>query len=803
MNIPGLKFFYTLIAAALFLVPANSLLAQQKKSVVLKKVLDGAAGQLAVDSAMTVQDSAFYTTTLASRLDTPYTVRNIITFKINEYSNRYIPGPFSAEALVRIYYYFPPNNSVDSVDQQLTVNYDTAQTYRMRSSFVFNNAHQVKVKVLSLTAPANMKAVLMLENEMEVQPRYKLDCAENAVKKVGYDLPQGPGTPDQLQVHWDVEVGADAYDLEWAYIDSSSLASGRYEIPVNRALIFKNNTTRVTVADNGYAIPLMYDGKGSLFFRVRAVQVRPDDRRIETDWSSLHPQGTGRFDFTGHQPNLNWQSTITFAEDGKRKVVTQYFDGSLRGRQTVTKDNTSQTLVIAETMYDYQGRPAIQVLPAPTMETVMQYVKGFNKGINSPEYDKDQYDYIATPQDYIHGAAQPMDSATGANAYYSANNPKVSEGHHQYIPQAKGRAFTETEYTPDNTGRISRQGGLGETFKLGSGHETQYIYTTPMQEELDAIFGTEVGNRLHYFKNVTRDANGQYSVSYLDMHGRTIATALQSVAPGGNLEALPETERLTVTEALSGPGKNKVDGRTIVTHASIHVPDTADYTFEYKLTPPVLRKLDCNGVEICYVAGYELNIQVMDDAFNLRLANPIRYSFNNLDIANLPVACGANPEPIVYTVTRRLPRGNYTITKNLTISKEAMDKYREDVFLQSNVCKTLEQIVEERRAELRSVPCIPDCQSCLTAIGSWPAFRQDYMAKAGIPVADTASHRSAAQTASNRGTPVRSTAGWRHPDPGSAGSTSTSPPTAASCWSRARTSVRSTAAMNCVKAPTR
>ncbi|MGE7777031.1 polymorphic toxin-type HINT domain-containing protein [Chitinophaga sp. NPDC101104] len=741
MNIPGLKFIYSLIAAACLLLLAAPLQAQQKKSIVLKKVLDGAAGQLAADSAITVVDSAFSNV----RIDTPYPVRNIITFRINEYSNRYIPGPFSADAQVRIYYYLP-NNVVDSVDQQLSINYDTAQTYRMRSSFVFNNAHKVKVKVLSITAPANMLAVLMLENEMEVQPRYKLDCHDHAIKSINYDLPQGSGTPDQLLVHWPVEIGADAYDLEWTYVDSSSLASGRYGTPLNPVLLFDNNTTRVTVADNSYQVPLMYDGKGTLFFRVRAVQVGAEDRRIETDWSSQHG-ATGQLEFAGHQSNLNWQSTITFAEDGKRKVVTQYFDGSLRGRQTVTKDNTSQTLVIAETMYDYQGRPAIQVLPSPTMETVMQYVKGFNRGINSPEYDKDKYDLVETPAEYLSGSAAPMDSASGANAYYSANNPLATVGHHQYIPQAKGRAFTQTEYTPDNTGRISRQGGLGETFKLGSGHETKYIYTTPKQEELDALFGTEVGNSSHYFKNSVVDANGQYSVSYIDMHGRTIATALQSVAPGGNLEELPETERLPVVESLSGPGKNKVDERSIVTHSSINVADTADYTFEYKLTPPVLHKQDCNGQDVCYVAGYELNIKVFDDAFNLKLTDPINYSFNNLDVSNLPVACGTTPAPIVYTVTRKLPPGNYTITKTLTISKEAMDHYRDSIFLQSNVCTTIEQIVEERRASLRTIQCVPDCAGCVAAIGTWEAFRVDYMTKAGIPVADTARHRAAAATA--------------------------------------------------------
>ncbi|WP_143774035.1 hypothetical protein, partial [Niastella vici] len=87
----------------------------------------------------------------------------------------------------------------------------------------------------------------------------------------------------------------------------------------------------------------------------------------------------------------------------------------------------------------------------------------------------------------------------------------------QFIPDAQGYPFTETEYTPDNTGRISRQGGVGPDHQLGSGHETKYFYGTSDQKELDALFGTDVGDASHYFKTMVRDANGQFSISYVDM----------------------------------------------------------------------------------------------------------------------------------------------------------------------------------------------------------------------------------------------------------------------------------------------
>ena len=74
---------------------------------------------------------------------------------------------------------------------------------------------------------------------------------------------------------------------------------------------------------------------------------------------------------------------------------------------------------------------------------------------------------------------------------------------------------------------------MGSAHRLASGHETKNFYTNiNSQEELDRLFGTEVGNHLFYNKTYTEDPNGQTSVTYQDMKGRTIATALIGNHPG-------------------------------------------------------------------------------------------------------------------------------------------------------------------------------------------------------------------------------------------------------------------------------
>jgi hypothetical protein len=67
-----------------------------------------------------------------------------------------------------------------------------------------------------------------------------------------------------------------------------------------------------------------------------------------------------------YSPTLNWIYNCTYAEDGKKKEVINYFDGTLKSRQLITTSNTDNFALIKETIYDYQGRPAIEVLPVPS-----------------------------------------------------------------------------------------------------------------------------------------------------------------------------------------------------------------------------------------------------------------------------------------------------------------------------------------------------------------------------------------------------------------------------------------------------
>ncbi len=729
----------------------SSVAAQAGKGVPVIQILDGSQDQLQVDSSAMVMDSAFFNPSYNSILVKPYRVLNYVTFKINEASPFYLQSDFKASIRLRITSTLA-NLSTAFVDTTLEINYKADSMYAAKSTYHFENAYKVEIAVLSVTTDAawDVWNALMVENRLESFPVFTFSCTDNAIQSVSHEAIDYDTELDELSVSWPTVVEADKYDLEWTYIDSAAMVSGNYHTGGNPdpLKIFDNSATRVTTAATQYKIPLFYDGSGSLFYRVRPVQEPSHQLRIEANWSSGYASGLGRFDYTGHQRNLNWQSTISYAEDGKRKVVMQYFDGSLRSRQTVTKDNTSYTTIVAESIYDYQGRPAIQVLPAPTMENIVRYSQNFNIGLNGNAYDYTHFDEIIDSSYYCSASAEPMKIDSGAARYYSPENPLVDSGYHKFIANAMGYPFTETVYTQDNTGRISAQSGVGSDHRITSGRETKYFYGTPDQKELDALFGTDVGDYSHYFKTMVRDANGQYSVSYTDMHGRTIATALAGVLPEDiKLDSLKHRKTRMVTETLADSSNMVIKDLVIESTKSLVVSLAGDHVFSYNLDPKSLVRDDCNDIPVCYDCLYDLEISITDDCNNQKLGghafDTVLHNFTMVD-----TTCDNPAQGFSFNFTKFLPEGEYQITKKLSVNRYAMDYYRDSIFNRKNACTTEEEMINYRKQlEALVIQCKPSCESCIDSLGTWESFRDKYMLYGGISIEDSADYRMQAMQA--------------------------------------------------------
>ncbi len=370
------------------------------------------------------------------------------------------------------------------------------------------------------------------------------------------------------------------YELEWLYIDDYVLNSNgtkgyrftgsSYTIPYD----FRSNSTRVQTHQNYYSIPMVY-GHGAVIFRLR--QVRPSSinfsETVYYPWN-MPETGTltpGQFYSNGNNlawgspyirpsnclfinetpfinDSLNWQYTVSFAEEGKYKHVVNYFDGMGKNRQTQTKINTDDNYVIGvDNIYDFEGRPAITTLPVPVLSRNIRYKPdlSLNAATGQP-YRAADFDGGCGTDSIAPLAAQAL-----ANIYYSPLNPDKA-GMQQFVPDAEGYPLIETRYAADYTDKVQWQGGAGLEFQRWKGRGTQYVYSRAGQRELNRLFGSEAGYASYYPKQTIIDPNGQASFSITDASGKVVATGLSGTAPDSALyplEALSSLPEATYRES--------------------------------------------------------------------------------------------------------------------------------------------------------------------------------------------------------------------------------------------------------------
>lgn len=724
------------------------------------------AGSPKVQNATPLALNAFIEQTYTPGLETRK-IRNIVTLSVWEETPDFIPADFTATVDVSIQYGTASSNT--TINQQLAVTYTKAEgvKYNARQYFSFEDAEYVKVTVTNINAPTvggfNTALALKVQNEMRVTRYYTLNASASPAT---FTTTAPSAGDDELNVTWSwpANTGNTHTQLEWTWIEDD-LAPGT----IDYNAIFQNNATRVDlpIGTTSYKIPLLYGGAGRLFCRVRPVNIEGTGSRTDGPWALPDPLYQT---FNGHNNDLNWQATITFAEEGKRAAVIKYFDGSLRSRQTVTKDNTTNTVVAAETLYDGQGRPAIQVLPAAGSDNVIKYSVGLNlfkafPQLNLPDQlpadDPAKYfdmQPIASPTSLTPG----LQSASGAAYYYSGANTEKTSGFNAHIPDAEGYPYTVTRFTPDATGRIMAESDPGAAMQMSKGHETKYYYGTPSQEELDGLFGTEVGNYTHYFKNMIKDANGQMNISYTDMHGRTIATALAGDAPT-NLVSLNLTDgqypnqtgtNNQINRNLLSDNSNVVKNNSIEAINSLLVPATTNYTFKYELNPQTLQMESCTGAPICYDCLYDLEISITDESGD---KDPIIRRFKNVSLrsgddcnsgsqstfstgvfTNVSNNTCDNFSNNVLTFCESLQPGSYTVRKTLTISESSLQTAKE-LYLTKGLCKTEQQLVDSVYGELLKVstcddlPPASNCADCLANLGNQTDYRNNFLASIGNP----------------------------------------------------------------------
>jgi len=559
------------------------------------------------------------------------------------------------------------------------------------------------------------------------------------------------GKSDQLVINWQPMLGAEEYQLEWTFINNYGATVGT-SIPASSLTIdYRHNSTRISTTSTSYAITLAFD-KGYLCYRVRAVGRNTTDltKRIFSNWTTqsdvVTVNNTTNYQITTPFEGVkNWQYSSTYAEEGKKKEIVSFYDGSLRNRQMVTKVNSDNNTIVGETIYDAQGRPVIQVLPAPVKDPVggteasLKYYYNFNQSelINGQPYSYKDFD-LSNPATPCAVGTSPMSPSTGTSNYYSGTSPDLT-AEQGYLPDAEKYPFSRVEYTPDNTGRVSRQGGVGDDFQIGMGHDSRYFYAHPFQEQLDRLFGSEVGDAAHYQKNMVIDPNGQVSVSYLDQEGRVVATSLAGEVP---TNLLPLSETVTAQQMAidlfakdyNGNSQNNqlnIEGTAKEFNQTISISSPSDLVFGYnlsigKFTDPCLSN-------VCFSCVYDLSIEIRNDCG--QLISPVgvqnklsgRFQVNAQSGAvefKLDCPAGVFNQVESFTIAN-VPIGTYQVTKKLTVNEDALDYYLAK-YLDStvNTClQTESEYSQEYMSNTDFSACDPlDCAGCVAALGTLESY---------------------------------------------------------------------------------
>jgi YD repeat-containing protein len=474
---------------------------------------------------------------------------------------------------------------------------------------------------------------------------------------------------------------AEEYEIEWLFADV-----GSDDTYASTAIDWRN-ATRIVVkhqtGTNSYKIPLAYS-QGIIVYRARFVGYDVETissvvslTRKVSNWSysptnpfadmTGNAPSANRINYCGLEAGMNWTYQAAFTENGNKGYGISFYDGAMNPRQSASYMIHDSLVILDEDMYDHVGRQTVNIMPGVQGSTGLKfYGANINNGFNKTNFDTDNK--LAT-------SGTGPDPLTGGvtNTYYSTANADP------FVPDAQGYAYSQTRMMNDGTGRIHSQGGVGNQFKIAGvtgSHKSRFLYATPgSQQELDRMFGNEVGFLNKYFKNATIDENGQGYVSYLDQEGRVIATAITGPTPG-NLVQLPEANTTTISNvSLLDNNTLSQDGNEYTSSKTVMVLTSQYLVFNYSLSRisscndcvadafdnPELVGLDENE---CFQCMYDLYITVTDeDGNSLPILNssnvPITFPILHTSAQNISGFKTNIVEPGVYTITKTL-RLNHT-----------------------------------------------------------------------------------------------------------------------------------------------
>lgn len=618
------------------------------------------------------------------------------------------------------------NQGKDTTRFSLSINYNPDKNFKNRDVFVFENAHKIHLEVENVTFngadTASLTNVVMLRSFISTERYY--DMTNSAVNTLSH---QYISSDNELALSWEDKQGAIWYDVEWAFVDNYGEQNGNLQRKSERDISFnfRWNSQRIRTKDNFFTIPVVYE-EGYLVYRVRPIAIGGQhfERKKYGPWSlddkgTVYSAGSHAFTITSslaHESDkMNWGYQATFTERATKKAATKYFDGLNYSRQQVEQLHSENDVLVSENLYDYHGRKAMEVLPSPTGRQnptpALQYYDAFNQNTQGSPYGKKNFDN----QTGCPPIADPMNNASGAARYYSSNNSSMNL-FRDYLADAEGYPFSQTQYMADKSQNVRRQGKSGKQYQIGKGHAIQKFIGTPGQSELDRLFGSEAGYARHYQKKIIANENGQLTVQYIDEKGNKIASALAGDKPTA-LEKLPDdqVETRTIEENLLENRQNIRGNRIEASKKILVATEGSRYSFKYTLNPADFSRYVCEGETICYDGIYDLRIRMISDCGEVVKDTTMQIG----DVNSIDETCDNNQPVTLSFSSGPLSVGSYFLSKSLVINEEAIQQYL-DLFAQKSCIQAQWDVLyEENKKEMDTMACNVGC-------GSADAIQREY-----------------------------------------------------------------------------
>lgn len=366
----------------------------------------------------------------------------------------------------------------------------------------------------------------------------------------------------------------------------------------------------------------------------------------------------------------NWNSVKYFDEEGNLVNSSISFYNLLGNPiQTQSRAFTDNNVITSQTIYDAYGRSVLTTLPAPTYHNAICYNDEFIKDLDDNSYDFTDFDvpnYTSNSSSITLGEVDNPISVKQSTKgsvgwYYSDNNDEETHVATTDFP------YSRVEYDPNNPGMIKRTTAPHDELKMGSGKEIK-SFSMPAAGELNYLFGYTSGwtiqHDFDYFesiydwddyeiynkdlifnynvtKNITVDADGKETVSFVDEDGKLVATCYS-----GTNDDDENVRELAVTSFIKGQDFSE-------RYIDIHLPEGVETSIAignefYNSNPYYLfdiLDLDNNeyvyegvdGQSITLSSGYyriiNTAIYYYYSGLNFKEDIPIRYDLNYYDFS--------------------------------------------------------------------------------------------------------------------------------------------------------------------------